>query len=143
MMVEQFFKQKIRTELDNGKVKWDFRNNLTKLTIGNLLIFFSFETPVAIAHPTFHRTVEDKSYYKGYRDKTIYVCDNFWGKGTAYHLNLLDDGKTDDRVSREFIKEKIKELLPKELEDAAFPWQDYDAENAPFIGRTPPEQRYP
>jgi hypothetical protein len=125
---DEFLGTKTMAKVDqNGKVIRSFRSKLTKIMIGDLTIWFSFRTPVAIEHPSLYHV--DQKYaelVKYSRDPTRhvyttrYVCDNFWGKHTAFHLNYLDSRNDDSRVSREFIKEKIIELLPKEIEKTIF-----------------------
>ena len=154
MIVEQYWPVKQRTNVD-GTPRFQFRNNLTRVDVGNLRIYFSFRTPIAIGHPSFRREVSynppiftrkrTSEHPAGIRveakhTKDIFVADNFWGRATAFHLNVLDSD-TDDRVSREFISEKIFELLPKEIPNMRFMWDDYVGEEVPAGLIRPPLDR--
>lgn len=69
--------------------------NFNKVGIGDLELFFSYETPVAF------RT-----------SKTgLVVSENIWGNTTGKHLNWLDGGRKECRVPNDEFEEQLKELL--------------------------------
>ncbi len=65
----------------------------------NVVIWYSYQTPVA---------------FQIGRDELV-VCENVWSKTTGKHLNLIDDGPKDRRLSREAFLKLWEEKMPKEL----------------------------
>ena len=66
--------------------------------IGKLDIYFSFQEPVGICHPTVGKL----------------ACDNFWNRITAHHLNRINRN-TDKRISQKDLDRLIKECLKIEV----------------------------
>ena len=58
---------------------------LSEVTIGNLTVWFSYETP--IAYESMHHPLR--------------VCENVWGTATGQHLNAIDGGDKASRLPRE------------------------------------------
>ena len=69
--------------------------NFNKVEIGDLELYFSYETCV------------------GFRtSKTgLVVSENIWGSTTGKHLNWLDGGRKDCRIPNGEFKKQLKELL--------------------------------
>jgi len=69
--------------------------NYNMVEIGDLELYFSYETCV------------------GFRtSKTgLVVSENIWGSTTGKHLNWLDGGRKDCRISNSEFKKQLKELL--------------------------------
>lgn len=95
------------------------------LKIGNLVIYFSFETPVGFEYREPHNPIRK-------------IADDFWGKHTHYHLKVIDhalwNGRgftspKNERVSREYLDFKIRQLVKKEIDTAVFPWDHYGRES--------------
>ena len=69
------------------RITRSMNRNLTEVTIGEITIWFSCETPVA-----YHT-----------RDSGYVVCENIWSNTTGRHLNSIDSGRKKDRIpQREF-----------------------------------------
>lgn len=63
-------------------------NNLVKVKIGPVSVWFSYETPIAFQV-----------------NKTLICHENIWSRSTGKHLNLIDGGQPKNRCnSMEFNK---------------------------------------
>lgn len=74
------------------------RPNFTEVTIGAVVVWFSYSTPIGFMAPGFGRVVRE----------------NEWGPTTGKHMNYIDGGKTgrkDDRVSAERFAELLDSAL--------------------------------
>lgn len=69
--------------------------NFNKVEIGDLELYFSYETPVAF------RT-----------SKTgLVVSENIWGSTTGKHLNWLDGGRKECRIPNDEFEKQLNELI--------------------------------
>jgi len=69
--------------------------NFNKVEIGDLELYFSYETPVAF------RT-----------SKTgLVVSENIWGSTTGKHLNWLDGGRKQHRIPNDEFEKQLNELI--------------------------------
>ena len=129
MYIEDIFQSRTPQVITSGGgTRPTCYSKLYRLNIGNLAIWFSFRTPIAIQHRSLAHSVMKKTSFFSVSEEIIthrYVADNFWGKHTAFHLNYLDGKHTDSRVSREFIRDKINELLPIELKRTRFIFDEH------------------
>ena len=66
-----------------------------RLDIGNLSVWFSYDTVVAIW------------------DDAKYVSENAWGPTTGKHLNAIDGGDKKARLPRGIFEAKVAEILKK------------------------------
>ena len=73
--------------------------NVYKFSIGNLDIFFSYNTAVG-----FENSQGD-----------LVVTQNQWSRTTGAHLTLIDRGKVEDRIPYEEFKRELKRAIEKEL----------------------------
>ena len=71
------------------------RSNLTEVTIGDIRIWFSYETPIAFMAPGWSRVVRE----------------NIWSTTTGKHLNYVDGGDKVGRVSGETFIMMLNEAL--------------------------------
>jgi hypothetical protein len=62
--------------------------------MGDIDIYFSYQTPVAI-----------RSSKHG-----LVVRENIWGPTTGKHLNAIDGGNTEDRVCAEYFEKLLEEV---------------------------------
>lgn len=76
------------------KLRKYMNNKLTEVEINGDIFYFSYETLVA---------VETKDYDR-------YVCENIWGSTTGRHLNYIDGGAKNKRLSRQDFLNKMEEL---------------------------------
>ena len=74
-------------------------SNLYKVSIGNLDIYFSYNTAVA------------------YEDNqgNLVVSQNQWSRTTASHLTYIDKGAVEDRIPYEEFKKELKRAIEREL----------------------------
>jgi hypothetical protein len=72
--------------------KWPHKN-LTSVTIGDLSIWFSYETPIAINDGT-----------------RLVVAENQWGPTTGKHLSYIDGGAPEEKAIRLSAAEFAKAL---------------------------------
>lgn len=77
-----------------GNGKRDY-GNTNRVDVGNLAIWFSYETIVAFQD-----------------DGELVVCKNNWQQTTGKHLNLIDSDKS-KRLDRKEFEEKLKEAFIK------------------------------
>ena len=66
-------------------LKTSQKGKLSEVTIGNLTVWFSYETPIA---------------YQSMHDP-LRVCENVWSAATGKHLNAIDGGDKASRLPRE------------------------------------------
>lgn len=59
-------------------------NNLTRVYVGDLILWFSYETIVAFHAPGSSRR----------------VCENVWSQTTGRHLNEIDGGSKEAKAAR-------------------------------------------
>lgn len=68
--------------------------------LGNKSIYYSYDTVVA---------------FEGYNSKGVRfdltVSENCWGNTTGKHLNWIDGGRKDERLSRDEFLRKLSEFL--------------------------------
>ena len=72
--------------------------NFTKINVGALTVWFSYETPIAFKNGTW---------------STLVVSENVWGPTTGKHLNYIDGGTKEakaNRVSSEDFNRALDEL---------------------------------
>ena len=74
-------------------------NKLQYITIEDAILYFSYHDLVAF----------------GYKDILV-VRENIWGNTTGKHLNSIDDGKKENRVSAETFYELYQEYIGKRLQ---------------------------
>ena len=74
------------------------RPNFTRVDVGELTIWFSYETQIA-----FHT----------YETGTV-VHENDWGPTTGKHLNAIDGGDKKSRVTREAFDAAFREQFGRE-----------------------------
>lgn len=67
-------------------------NNLNKVTIGNYIFWFSYETVIAFKEP----------------NKTLCISENVWTRTTGKHLNYID--KFLPRTPYDEFKERLNNL---------------------------------
>lgn len=72
-------------------------NNLTRVYLGNVVIWFSYDTPVAYHVPGSPRV----------------VSVNRWSQTTGRHLNEIDNGNKADRVSGEEFEAGLSEIMDR------------------------------
>jgi len=143
MYIEDVFHPRTPQVISGAGTRPTCYSKLYKLTIGKLRIWFSFRTPIAIQHESLSHIVNKRTAHYSVVEEVRthrYVADNFWGKHTAFHLNYLDGKHTDSRVSREFIRDKINELLPIEIKRLRFVFDehlDLISRELPFVGMAP------
>lgn len=68
--------------------------NFAKVTINNTTLWFSYETIVA-----FHQ------------GNNFFVRENVWGSTTGKHLNFIDGGDHDNRVSAKVFESELDYAL--------------------------------
>ena len=68
--------------------------NTVGVTVDGVDIYFSYQTPIAIRH-----------------GGKLVVRENNWGPTTGKHLNSIDGGKKDERVSGECFKRVCAEVF--------------------------------
>lgn len=68
--------------------------NFNRVTIGRIILWFSYETIVAFRTP----------------QTGLVVCENVWGMTTGKHLNWIDDDKS-IRVPREEFLDKLNNIV--------------------------------
>ena len=73
------------------------RDNFSVVSVGDLIIWFSYRTPVAIAGIG----LDEARARLGLAGGRRIVRRNDWGPTTGKHLNYIDGGDTDCRVSGE------------------------------------------
>lgn len=73
--------------------------NLNKVSLGNLDIFFSYNTAVAFEN----------------NQGDLVVTQNQWSRTTGSHLTLIDKGAVEDRIPYEEFKKALKREIEKEL----------------------------
>lgn len=66
-----------------------------QLHIGNLILWFSYDTVVAFAAPGHLRR----------------VSENCWGPTTGKHLNWIDGGNKSNRLSRTEFEQQLESVL--------------------------------
>ena len=66
-----------------------------KIWIGDLTLYFSYDTVVAFRAPGQYRK----------------VCENMWGPTTGKHLNWIDDGNKAGRLESEQFAKELSETL--------------------------------
>ena len=71
------------------------RPNFTRVQIGVLALWFSYETIIAFAHPSTGRV----------------AAENEWGVTTGKHLNHISDKST--RVQKSELDAQLANLLPE------------------------------
>ena len=76
--------------------------NLTRVNIGNVYVWFSYETPVAFKAAKFPIIVRE---------------NNVWGPTTGKHLNAIDGGTKAAKAERVSSDEFNRALDELELED--------------------------
>lgn len=76
-------------------LKYNNLNNFTKVELGDATIFFSFKTLVAFEHENLGG---------------LNVHENIWSGTTGKHLNSLDKGDSESRLSRSEFNRKLKKL---------------------------------
>ena len=76
----------------NHKGRGDKRHDVQ---IGELALFFSYETCMAFSHP----------------DVGLVVSENCWSLTTGWHLNEIDGGRIAQRVSRGGFEQRLTRLL--------------------------------
>lgn len=72
----------------------NYRAHSLKFTVGNLTVYFSYETPVAFWYPS----------------TGIVIRENDWGTTTGKHLNWIDSDKS-KRISGEEFEKKLNKVL--------------------------------
>lgn len=73
------------------------RPNFSRVTIGNITLWFSYETCVAFTDPETFGT---------------WVSENVWGPTTGKHLNYIDPDHT-HRLNRTAFTERLSAVLAK------------------------------
>lgn len=73
----------------------NIRPNFNELEMGTLTVYFSYETPIGFTDE-FGNTV---------------VRENDWGPTTGKHLNHIDDGDKEGRVSGEDFQKALSKIL--------------------------------
>lgn len=73
------------------------RPNFTRLYLGNIVLWFSYETVVAFHVPGQPRV----------------VSENAWGPTTGKHLNEIDGGNKSTRIPRAEFVSRLNELMQK------------------------------
>lgn len=68
--------------------------NLTEVKIGTITVWFSYETPVAF----------------DCADYGLVVSENVWTMTTGRHLNAIDEGRTDERISHDQFVTLLNEV---------------------------------
>lgn len=72
------------------------RPNFCRVQVGKITIYFSYDrTPIAFHHPSTGTVVRE----------------NDWGPTTGKHLNYVDNGRQDDRVSGDVFRRKLSTML--------------------------------
>ncbi len=81
-------------------------DNLTRLYVGNVVVWFSHSTPVA-----FHVPGQSRK-----------VSENVWSQTTGRHLNDIDGGAKSSRIPHEQFKAEYDEAMQRVQKalDAAF-----------------------
>ena len=69
--------------------------SLTHITMGPLVIWFSYETPVAVRRG----------------DTPVLVSQNQWGTSTGRHLNNIDGGQKNTRVPHQEVLDAIADCI--------------------------------
>ena len=69
------------------------RSNLTLVSLGNIQIYFSYETPIAF-----------------YGDNGLICSENIWSRTTGKHLNYIEPDKS-KRVKHQEFAEKLEKIL--------------------------------
>lgn len=70
-------------------------NNLTRVYLGNIVLWFSYETIVAFHVPGQPRV----------------VSENRWSQTTGRHLNEIDNGNKSERISHEEFTAKLGQVM--------------------------------
>ena len=74
--------------------------NCIQVCIAKLSIFFSFKIPVA---------------YRSDGNKTIFVCDNLWGKTTQKHIDTFTIGHPYTMIPQVSFKTQLKAAYSKSI----------------------------
>jgi hypothetical protein len=72
-------------------------HNLSRVTIGKLVLWFSYKTCVAFYSPGYGKV----------------VSENYWGATTGKHLNSIDGGNTNARLKADDFERKLDAMLEK------------------------------
>lgn len=70
-------------------------DNLTRIYVGDLVLWFSYETIVAFREPGQPRV----------------VSENVWSNTTGRHLNAIDNGDKRNRVPHDVFQQKLEDLM--------------------------------
>jgi hypothetical protein len=73
------------------------RPNFTRVDIGDLTIWFSYQTPIGFAYP----------------GKAITTRENDWSTTTGKHLNEIDGGQKARRIPGSEFMRQLEELTDK------------------------------
>ncbi|MHC1625204.1 MAG: hypothetical protein ACXQS2_04330 [Methermicoccaceae archaeon] len=76
---------------------YNYGLNTLYVKVGNLTLYFSYDTVVAFKHP----------------DYGFVVCENVFSPTTGKHLNWLDGGDKKGRVPYDKFKELLNEAMEK------------------------------
>jgi hypothetical protein len=77
----------------------NYGNNSIAFKLGIRTIYFSYDTPVA-----FRGTNSKGEYFNC-------VIQNYWSTTTGKHLNWIDGGDKNSRLTKEEFKNKLQEFL--------------------------------
>lgn len=72
------------------RIEREMNNNLTIVYIGDITIYFSYETPVAL-----------------WNGRELIVSENEWSRTTGKHLNRIDGGDRFNRIPHKQFLEEI------------------------------------
>lgn len=73
-------------------------SNEKKVEIGNLTLYYSYDTIVAFSHP-----------------KTgLVVSENIWSVTTAKHITHIDGGLKNRRLPHDLFQTRLEEIFAKE-----------------------------
>lgn len=72
-------------------------NNLTRVYVGDLVLWFSYETVVAFHIP----------------GKPRVVCENVWTQTTGKHLTAIDGGNKASRTKRDDFLDQLDEAMKR------------------------------
>ncbi len=80
-----------------GDYSSNYGTHCMEITVGNLSIYFSYDTVVAFSDPSTGRV----------------VTQNDWSTTTGKHLNAIDGGDKKSRLPRAEFEAKLAEVLKK------------------------------
>lgn len=91
------------SEVDFANENENSANNFNSVTIGDITLYFSYET--CVAFKTRHQ---------------FYICENIWGTTTGKHLNWINKDKSIRLPRKEFL-DRLSQIHLRVIEPDSLP----------------------